>query len=266
MFAHFTQETGGHTAHWETPEWRQGLVHVREMGWDENMRGGYNGECNPDTWQGQTWPCGTFENGEYKSYFGRGSKQLSYNYNYGPFSDAIFGTVRTLLDNPEMVADTWLNLASAVFFYTYPQPPKPSMLHVVDGTWMPNERDISNGLTSGFGVTTQIINGGVECGGTTEIAQSLNRIKYYTEFAHYLAVPISEEEVLGCAGMKQFDEGGAGALPISWEQDWSWSANTPDNKSYACQLKNYQTPFSALKVGDYEACVKHYFPDVIIVD
>nr|WP_237156801.1 hypothetical protein [Photobacterium leiognathi] len=44
IFAHFAQETGGHTAHWDVPEWRQALVYVREMGWDENMRGGYNGE------------------------------------------------------------------------------------------------------------------------------------------------------------------------------------------------------------------------------
>ena len=27
------------------------------------------------------------------------------------------------------------NLASATWFYTTPQPPKPSMLHVIDGTW-----------------------------------------------------------------------------------------------------------------------------------
>ena len=39
------------------------------------------------------------------------------------------------------------------------------MLHVIDGTWQPNEHDKQNGLVPGFGVTTQIINGGVECGG-----------------------------------------------------------------------------------------------------
>ena len=259
MFAHFAQETGGHTAHWETPEWRQGLVHVREMGWDETMRDGYNGECNPSTWQGETWPCGTFENGDYKSYFGRGAKQLSYNYNYGPFSDAMFGDVRTLLDNPELVADTWLNLASAIFFYVYPQPPKPSMLHVVDGTWQPNEADLANGLVPGFGVTTQIINGGIECGGSVEVQQSLNRISYYQSFADYLSVPIAEDEVLGCAGMKQFDEAGSGALNIYWEKDWSYNATNPQGLSYACKLVGYQTPFSALKDGDYEKCVEYHF-------
>lgn len=176
----------------------------------------------------------------------------------------MFGTVRTLLDNPELVADTWLNLGSAIFFFVYPQPPKPSMLHVIDGSWQPNERDRANGLVSGFGVTTQIINGGVECGGVAEHAQSLNRIRYYREFAHFFNVPVPENEVLGCKNMKAFDEQGAGALPIYWEQDWGWKSDTPGNKSYACQLKGYQTPFNAFKAREYTRCVQHYFPDVVI--
>lgn len=266
MFAHFAQETGGHESWRPEAEWRQALVHVREMGWTEGQKGGYNGECNPDIWQGQTWPCGKDKDGDFVSYFGRGAKQLSYNYNYGPFSEAMFGTVRTLLDKPELVADTWLNLASAIFFFAYPQPPKPSMLQVIDGTWQPNDHDKANGLVPGFGVTTQIINGGVECGGPTEIAQSENRIKYYKEFANYLKVPVPANEVLGCANMKQFDEGGSGALKIYWEQDWGWSPDTPDGKTYSCQLVGYQTPFSAFKEGDYTNCVKKFYNVNIIND
>ncbi len=266
MFAHFTQETGGHSSYEAVPEWRQGLVHVREMGCENPGECGYNGECNPDVWQGQTWPCGTTEEGEFLDYFGRGAKQLSYNYNYGPFSDAMFGTVRTLLDDPDRVADTWLNLASAVFFFMYPQPPKPSMMHVLDGTWQPNDRDISNNLTPGFGVTTQIINGGVECGGSVEVAQSVNRIDYYKNFANYLGVKVPEEEVLGCKGMKSFDADGAGAVNIYWEQDWGWSPDTPDGSTYSCQLVGYQTPYSAFKEGDYTKCVKAKFPNVEIIE
>ena len=115
-------------------------------------------------------------------------------------------------------------------------------------------------------MTTQIINGGVECGGPTEIAQSQNRIKYYKEFANYLKVPVPADEVLGCANMKQFDEGGAGALKIYWEQDWGWSADTPDGKTYACQLVGYQTPFSAFKDGDYTKCVQKFFNVNIVND
>ena len=266
MFAHFAQETGGHESWRPEAEWRQALVHVREMGWSEGQKGGYNGECNPDVWQGQTWPCGKDKDGDFLSYFGRGAKQLSYNYNYGPFSEAMYGDVRTLLDKPELVADTWLNLASAIFFFAYPQPPKPSMLQVIDGTWQPNDHDKANGLVPGFGVTTQIINGGVECGGPTEIAQSENRIKYYKEFANYLKVPVPANEVLGCANMKQFDEGGAGALKIYWEQDWGWSADTPSGATYSCQLVGYQTPFSAFKEGDYSKCVQKFFNVNIVND
>ncbi|MGL4249140.1 MAG: glycoside hydrolase family 19 protein [Aeromonas sp.] len=267
MFAHFAQETGGHESGRPEAEWRQALVYVREMGWTEDMRGGYNAECNPDVWQGQEWPCGVFDDGEFKSYFGRGAKQLSYNYNYGPFSEAMFGTVRTLLDKPELVADSWLNLASAVFFYVYPQPPKPSMLHVIDGTWQPNEHDRENGLVPGFGVTTQIINGGVECGGNAEHIQSQNRINYYREFANYLDVPIPADEVLGCKGMKSFDEAGAGALPIYWEENWDYVEGNPNGgKSYACKLVGYQTRFSAFNKGDYSRCVQYFYPEVVIED
>ncbi len=261
MFAHFTQETGGHTPAWPEPEWRQGLVYLRELGWSEDMANGY-GLCDPGIWQGATWPCAVFPDGhpsagQYKSYFGRGAKQLSYNYNYGPFSEAMFGDVEILLEQPNLVADTWLNLASAVFFYVYPQPPKPSMLHALDGTWQPNDHDLANGLTPGFGVTTQIINGGIECGGPSEHIQSQNRITYYLQFADYLDVPVPAAEVLGCADMQRFDISGAAALPIYWEQDWS--------TGNACQLVSYQTPFSALQTGDYVRCVEHHF-DVEVID
>lgn len=258
MFAHFAQETGAHEAWRPEAEYRQALFHVREMGWHEGARGGYNGECRNSGWIAETWPCGKYPDGSFKSYFGRGAKQLSYNYNYGPFSEAMYGDVRVLLDAPERVADTWLNLASATFFFSYPQPPKPSMLHVIDGTWQPNDIDRAAGLVPGFGVTTQIINGGVECGGSSEHAQSANRITYYRAFAADLGVPVPANEVLGCKGMRQFTEGGAGALPIYWENNWT---ETP-----GCKLVGYQTAASALKPGDYVACVRKAFPNVEIED
>lgn len=260
MFAHFAQETGAHIEG-PIPDWRQALYHLREIGWDENSRNGYNIECAPEFWQSKQWPCGKFEDGTYKSYFGRGAKQLSQNYNYGPFSDAMFGNVEKLLNEPQLVADTWLNIASAIFFFTYPQPPKPSMLHVIDGTWQPNEHDSkTNGLTPGFGVTIQIINGNAECGrGGDELKQVQSRVMYYKEFANYFGIAISTDEVLGCANMKPFDAAGAGSIDIYWDQDWSWIP--PNGPSYACELVDYQTPFSPLKTGDYSRCVQRYFSD-----
>ena len=255
MFAHFTQETGGHSEAWPEAKWRQGLYFIREMGYTENIADGY-GLCSEQTWQGQTWACGKFPLGHVnenknKSYFGRGAKQLSYNYNYGQFSHAIFGDVNVLLNKPELVADTWLNFASAVFFFVYPQSPKPSMLHVVDGSWQPNARDRANGLTPGFGLTTQIINGGIECGGTEEVGQSVNRISYYTNFAKQLNVPIANTEKLGCTNVKSFDDEGAAAMAIYWDQDWS--------EPNSCKLVSYQTAFSAFNSNDYVKCVDKYF-------
>ncbi|PXW48414.1 chitinase class I [Klebsiella oxytoca] len=139
------------------------------------------------------------------------------------------------------------------------------MLHAIDGTWQPNDHDNANGLVTGFGASIQIINGGVECGGEEENAQSLNRIAYYKEFANYLKVAIADDEVLGCKNMKQFDEGGAGALLIYWEEDWGWSAETSDGKTNACQQVVYQTAYTAFKAGDYAKCVQGHF-NVYIVD
>ena len=99
-----------------------------------------------------------------------------------------------------------MNLASATWFYTTPQPPKPSMLHVIDGTWQPNEVDRRNGIVpvgrllfinilffsftkaftlQGFGTTINIINGGLECNKPNgkESPQAKNRIAYYKKFA-----------------------------------------------------------------------------------
>lgn len=264
MFAHFTQETGAHDPNSATPQWRQALYFVRESGCSESSYGcPYNNECNPTTWQGQTWPCGKDAQGRFKQYFGRGAKQLSYNYNYGPFSDAMFGDVKVLLNNPEQVADTWLNLASAVFFYVYPASPKPSMLHVVDGTWKPNAVDTAAGIKPGFGATTNIINGGIECGQGYEKPQSVNRIAYYREHAAALGVPVPSTEELGCANQKSFAVGGAGALDIYWDQDWSYHAEMPEGKAFACKLVGYQTAYFSLKAGDYQRCVEKYF-DVIV--
>lgn len=260
MFAHFAQETGAHDPNASIPQWRQGLYFLREAGCrDDDTSCGYNAECDPSTWQGQTWPCGKDSAGRWKKYYGRGAKQLSYNYNYGPFSDAMFGSVRNLLDQPELVADTWLNLASAVFFYVYPQPPKPSMLHVIDGTWQPNAADKAANISAGFGATIHIINGGIECNSGSDKPQALNRISYYQNFAPYLAVPIPANEVLSCAKMQPFPANGAGAQLLAWEQDWSYDPTRPDGKSYACKLVGYQTRFNALKAGDYVRCVEYYF-------
>ncbi len=91
-----------------------------------------------------------------------------YNYNYGPFSEAMYGDVRPLLDKPQLVADSWMNLASAVFFFVSSAAAETFHAARYRRYRQPNDRDKSNGPVPGFGVSIQIINGGVECGGATE--------------------------------------------------------------------------------------------------
>lgn len=267
-FAHFCQETGAHDKYMESndgiEQWRQALYYVREVGYEEGMTG-YNSECPVDAWMQEKWPCGKDAEGNYLGYFGRGAKQLSYNFNYGPFSEAIYGDVNVLLKNPSLVADTWLNLASAIFFFVYPQPPKPSMLHVIDGTWQPNAADSAAGITKGFGVTINVINGGIECGAGAEgKGQPLNRIAYYKKFAEYFGVEITPDEQLGCIDQGPFTKEGSGAMLIQWENDWSYSASKP-NGNFACQLVGYQTMHSALVDGDYIGCVERYYGDKMVI-
>jgi len=254
MFAHFAQETGAHNpSDKEYDEWRQGLAALREQGCTDTSPGcGYNENCEDKDSITKKWACGQDRSGKWKKYYGRGAKQLSYNFNYGQFSQAMFGDGRLLLDHPDLVADTWLNLASATWFYATPQPPKPSMLHVIDGTWVPNQEDRRNGINPGFGATINIINGGLECNTRDgrESKQAANRIKYYKQFAWYLYVDYEDEE-LGCASQQQFSAGGAGALPLYWDKDWQ----TP----YSCKLVTYQTAHSALVQGEYVDCVEELF-------
>ncbi|MBE9608585.1 hypothetical protein INR99_04415 [Chitinilyticum litopenaei] len=282
--AHFTQETG---ASWSTltpagvkaypdnynavlatmpqdtpiPTWNQALWYLREMGYNEGSAIGAYQDCykgaGSSIW-GIFYPCGQNAQGKNLDYFGRGSKQLSYNYNYGPFSKSLYGDVNVLLDNPGKVADTWLNFASAIWFAVYPQSPKPPMTWVVDGTWKPNAYDVSQGLLPGFGATINIINGGIECGGGSDVQQAKNRIAAYKEYAKVLNVDISGEQ-LSCANMRPFSEGSAAATKTYLDKNWGYNAANPNGASYACSLVAYQTPFSIAQPGDYQSCVDYFF-------
>jgi chitinase len=98
---------------------------------------------------------------------------LSWNYNYGAFSkvlvDSTFDSHMHLLNNPEdVLSDSFKTFTAAFWFYMTPQTPKPSMHDVASGNFMPTSVDTNAGITNGFGVTTNIINGVQECGGGSE--------------------------------------------------------------------------------------------------
>ena len=278
-FAHFSQETGGHIAKdnisdnpLQLEEWQQALVHVREMGWSEGQPG-YTTGCEQNDWQNRRWPCA-----DGQGYFGRGAKQLSYHFNYGAFSEVMFnGDATVLLNNPGLVADSWLNLASAIWFFLTPQAPKPAMLHVIDRTWTPSQKELAAGIGYGFGTTINVINGGIECGEQNRTkGQPVNRIRYWEGLSDYYNIPIEADEENTCWQQTPFGSlnlnGSADVLYTNWEADWTYHSDRPGGQSFECKLVGYQTAYSALVPGDYEKCVTNFYqshvnwPNVTVVE
>ncbi|MBY7869318.1 chitinase [Vibrio fluvialis] len=265
-FAHFSQETGGHIAKdnvSDNPlaleEWQQALVHVREMGWSEGQEG-YTTGCGQNVWQNARWPCAAGQ-----GYFGRGAKQLSYHFNYGAFSEAMFdGDATVLLNNPGLVADSWLNLASAIWFFLTPQAPKPAMLHVIDRTWVPSQREIDAGIGYGFGTTINVINGGIECGEQNkDKGQPVNRIRYWEGLAEHYQIPQQPDEKNTCWQQTPYGSlnlnGATDVLYTNWDGNWKYYPDRPGGYSFECELVGFQTAYSALVEGDYEKCVTNFY-------
>ncbi|MGF1906956.1 chitinase [Aliivibrio salmonicida] len=265
-FAHFSQETGGHIAidnTWDNPlgleEWQQALVHVREMGWSEGQEG-YTTGCGQNDWQNKRWPCAAGQ-----GYFGRGAKQLSYHFNYGAFSEVMYdGDATVLLDNPGIVADSWLNLASAIWFFLTPQAPKPAMLHVIDRTWTPSQRETDAGIGYGFGTTINVINGGIECGEQNkDKGQPVNRIRYWEGLSSHYQIPLESDEVNTCWQQTPYGSlnlnGATDVLYTNWDGNWKYYPDRPEGASFECELVGFQTAYSALVPGDYEKCVTNFY-------
>lgn len=137
------------------------------------------------------------------SYFGRGPKQLSWNYNYGQFSEAWYGNKDDLLQHPERLSlDAVLSFASALWFWMTPQPPKPSCHDIMMNKWKPTADDLAKRRIPGFGATLNVINGGVECGTGTDQRHTKERYDYYKYFCHYFNV--SPGENISCANQTPF--------------------------------------------------------------
>jgi len=127
---------------------------------------------------------------EGKDYHGRGPMQLSYNYNYGQFSQAYFGDKNVLLKNPERLAtDGVVSFASAIWFWMTAQPPKPACHDVMVGTWKPTNVDDYANRKPGFGLTLNIINAS-QCGKESEHAN--RRYEIYERMCKYFGVTKGE--------------------------------------------------------------------------
>lgn len=185
FLANIAQETSGGWKEAPGGYFRWGLYYIEEQR-DSTM--------NPYT----DFSKKTFPPVDGRSYHGRGPKQISWNYNYGQFSQAWFGTKDSLLNHPELVSgNAVLSFASAIWFWMTPQFPKPSCHDIMTGHWNPTENDKQKGRTPGFGATVNVINGGLECGKGTDQDKTLDRYAYYRYFCRYFRVDPGENVECG---------------------------------------------------------------------
>jgi basic endochitinase B len=140
-------------------------------------------------------------------YYGRGIKQVSWYFNYMGISGTFLKDPKILIDNPDLVAqDGYLLLASGLWFFMTPQPPKPSMHDVMTGRYTPTGAangvrvDADGSVTDKFAATVSIVNGGNECSSigppptkdNIDFTQaSMNRFARYLDMLDFLGVSAS---------------------------------------------------------------------------
>jgi len=143
-----------------------------------------------------------------KSYHGRGPIQITHNVNYGQLSEFLYGDKKILLDNPDLLCpnkpeDATVAFMSAIWFWMTPQAPKPSCHDVMSGKWIPNSEDISaNRDKSKFGMTVNVINGGLECNKPDSEKKVEDRAKYYQRYIGLLGEPAESD--CDCSDMKYY--------------------------------------------------------------
>jgi len=180
------ETTGGWATAPDGPQsW--GLCFKEEVGCGD---GGCTGYCAPS----DAYPCI-----DGQTYHGRGPMQLSWNYNYGQAGDALG---LDLLAQPDrVVADGTTSFQTALWFWMTPQSPKPSCHDAIIGQWVPSASDEAAGRVPGFGMTINIINGGLECNQPTD-ARVEDRVEFFRRYVDILGTTTGPD--LYCDQMASF--------------------------------------------------------------
>ncbi|GJM91357.1 hypothetical protein PR202_ga07720 [Eleusine coracana subsp. coracana] len=133
-------------------------------------------------------------------YYGRGPIQLTGQSNYQLAGNALNVD---LVSNPDLVVtDPVISFKTAIWFWMTPQSPKPSSHDVILGNWTPTATDNAAGRVPGYGVITNIINGGRECGGVNDNGGNADRIGYYKRYCDMLGVSYGDN--LDCFSQQKF--------------------------------------------------------------
>ena len=97
-----------------------------------------------------------------------------------------------MLSDPDLVkTDSKLAIQTALWFWMTEQAPKPSAHDVMVGTWQPSAQDEALGRLPGFGMTTNIINGGLECAQPGNIKVE-DRVGFFERYTGMLATDMGE--------------------------------------------------------------------------
>jgi chitinase len=120
--------------------------------------------------------------------------------NYQQAGDAIG---QDLVSNPDLVSsDPVVSFKTAIWFWMTPQSPKPSCHDVITEQWTPSAADEAAGRLPGYGVITNIINGGLECGHGYD-ARVANRTFFYTSYCDILGISYGDN--LDCYNQSSFE-------------------------------------------------------------
>lgn len=257
------QETGAHAGPIDE-QYKQALTYTREMNC-------YPANCTQYDGDAAAWGAPADAH-----FFGRGMHQLSYAYNYGPFSAIVNqGDHRVLIDNPDLVgSDPELILGSGLWFHTSPAAPKPSPHQVLVGTYKPAKAAAGiqtapdGSVINRFEVVNSIINGGVECSTSNANAQeqSKNRFRFYKQTLQTLGAQLTPEEqaitegVTWCSTIPQGNPFGDPQYlyDIAYRPPM-YLDTTPGGN---CQVISWQPnpPLPAAAPNMYDTCMKMFFP------
>nr|XP_045087860.1 basic endochitinase A-like isoform X2 [Aegilops tauschii subsp. strangulata] len=119
----------------------------------------------------------------------------TWGYCYKPIGADLLGNPNLVVVNPTVSFET------AMWFWMTEQPPKPSSHAVITGQWNPSATDRAAGRVPGFGVITNIINGGIECfHGYDERVQ--DRIGFYKRYCKIFGISYGDN--LDCYKQRPF--------------------------------------------------------------